>query len=421
MKKGQIRLQFLITFSIMVLLSSCRLQAQGDLGNSYVAGQDMQYMYWHSGYPNLSVVEGSNGYYFMEEDFLYFTDKSTMKTVALCNKPNCLHQAETDPQKISECNAYIPAFGNSYLSWWDGSLYAVVTRNQDGEYLGKEALMRISSDGTQREYICELSTEPSCATVHRGKFYYGSYTYSIEEGIEADYQVKCIDLTQKGAKEEILLQGNKPGGYLQHMLCYGDGLYISVIFYEGDKSVEELHRLDLLTKEDKILNSDLLDTNKRMYLATIYDNQIYARIINIDKDLMDEENRTLWKMDLDGQNRQKAFVMEGTESYPYVYADQNYFYLFTEWVLKSDSSQPTYLAMVDNTGNKIGEVEFSDVKGDHIIFAPGEGDYLFLSSNENYQVYHRYIVDKRELLEKGTARPIEISSVTMNYTGADYS
>ncbi len=39
--------------------------------------------------------------------YLYYVDKETMEYTPLCNKPNCLHQKETDPMKVTNCNAMV--------------------------------------------------------------------------------------------------------------------------------------------------------------------------------------------------------------------------------------------------------------------------------------------------------------------------
>ena len=57
-----------------------------------------------------SIVEAPNGFYFIYGYFIYYYDFSAMKLVSLCNKVNCNHYKETDPERVPECDSFIGWF-----------------------------------------------------------------------------------------------------------------------------------------------------------------------------------------------------------------------------------------------------------------------------------------------------------------------
>ena len=420
---GKRSISFLLFFCLIVtilLLPSCKKQSQQDLGDQYVFGQDMQYMYWNGGTSDFTMTESPDGYYFMEGNTIFYMDKSSMEVVPLCNKPDCLHHLETDPKKVWKCNAYVPTGLESYLFWWNGNLYTVVMFDQNGNQLEHGSLLKISPDGAQREYLCELTADPHWAIVHRGKFYYASSVF--DESLEPDYQVKAIDLNNPKQQEETIFHDHKDGGSIQRLLAYGNHLYINVDYYDNGKSTTESHEINILTKEDTIIDSDLKDGKRQMVFGTFLDQKMYVYLMDSTEDgeKTSEEQRTIWSMDLDGNNRQKAFVMGNEDTYTYVYADQKNLYLFAWWPFVY-TPEDRFLSMIDQEGNELAKVDLSEIEGSRVTFSPGGENYLFLNSMENNETFYRYAVNKQELLKNGTAKPEKVSEVTIAYTYADYS
>ncbi|MCI9273188.1 MAG: hypothetical protein HFE39_04425 [Clostridiales bacterium] len=406
--------KFKLTLTVMtvlsILLCSCSSQSQQDLGDEYVSGQDMQYMNMELSTLTLNTAESSDGFYFMEENFIFYTDKSSMQTVPLCNKPDCLHNLETDPKKVWKCNAYLPIGLNDTISFWNNHLYVIVALDQSGKEIKNGALMKISLDGTNREYVCNFDLYPTFGVVHRGKFY---YIYSnFDESLESDCQIKSIDLTQKNTSEKTLFQGKQKNGSIQRFFCYANYLYFSVSYTKDGQSAWENRRIDIRTNEDIILDSDLIEKNHSMDLGTINNQKLY---FYYSKDGL--HNDSIWEMGLKGEEKKKFMDMNEKV---HIYADMDHLYLFKPWMFVT-APEDRLLQVIDkDSGEKIAEVDLSEIKGEEVQLAAGEGDYLFLSSTVNYEQYFRYAVNKKELLEKGTAKPVEVSSVEMKYTHAQY-
>ena len=91
-------------------------------------------------------AKGPKGYYVRLGDFVYYCDFETQTLIALCNRPDCLHDKETDSEKRSECTAYV-AYGsvNDGLQYYDGKLYA----NTSSVYFDTE----MDADYREKEYL----------------------------------------------------------------------------------------------------------------------------------------------------------------------------------------------------------------------------------------------------------------------------
>lgn len=169
------------------------------------------------------------GYYFVSGDFLYFIDRKTLKTVPLCNKPDCEHTYQ-----YSDCNAYLPL--EQYLTdfglyYYNSNLYILGT---DGELDSKSIyLYEISKDGKERNRKFKIVDFGSSVndmkihfTVHKGV---GYISYGTDKKAELfsfnldDTDNKLIKLDEiKGLGAEIYrIQGCDKGISYQYG-CFTD-------------------------------------------------------------------------------------------------------------------------------------------------------------------------------------------------------
>ena len=118
---------------------------------------------WNWSYQTAHTVSafarGPKGYYVRLGDFVYYCDFETQTLIALCNRPDCLHNKETDSKKRSECTAYV-AYGsvNDGLQYYDGKLYANASsvyfdKDINADYREKEYLLELAPDGSSREQV----------------------------------------------------------------------------------------------------------------------------------------------------------------------------------------------------------------------------------------------------------------------------
>ena len=78
---------------LCICLTGCGGTNQKDYGENYNQEQDAQ---------NFSMIRNAaateNGFYVLQDQYVYFIDKKSKKAVPLCGKPNCKH-------KDNSCNA----------------------------------------------------------------------------------------------------------------------------------------------------------------------------------------------------------------------------------------------------------------------------------------------------------------------------
>ena len=99
---------------LCVCLTGCGGTNQKDYGENYNQEQDAQ---------NFSMIRNAaateNGFYVLQDQYVYFIDKKSKKAVPLCGKPNCKH-------KDNSCNAHFTHPEN--IQVYAGNLYVVACK-----------------------------------------------------------------------------------------------------------------------------------------------------------------------------------------------------------------------------------------------------------------------------------------------------
>ena len=369
-------------------LVSCQNRKQF-LEDTYVEGQDQAYMYLDLVHATQEVAETEDGYYFLISNRLFFVDKTTLQMIPLCNKPDCLHEKETDTQKTWKCNAYFFSGYHGFISYWNGNLYIMVEYNQEGNKLPHGGLIKVSKDGTKRTLVFEPQEEASIFVLHRGVFYYSSETY--DRGLNANYNIHAVDL-QNGGKDEILYHGEKESGSIQDMLCYGNHLYFREDFSDEEGNLKtEIKEINLNSREITTLESE--DDEKYILMQGVFQDQIYYTLNGPDV----TEDWTWKRRNLDGSGEQDWFTTPVEQK---LYADTEYFYLYTPWMFIMDTPDDPVLYMLDQEGNQLGSFDFGQIEGRQTNFIPGGEDYFFIVSEED-GASHYYAVNKKEMAETG--------------------
>ena len=112
---------------------------------------------------------------------LFYTDRETGKSAAVCARPNCVHDGS------EYCTASTKTYANSSMTYYDGSLYTVTTKYlhpekrhtqfqaDDGDPAMtvdecRQVLLRYSADGTEITELAEFGNGigTGWCTVHRG-------------------------------------------------------------------------------------------------------------------------------------------------------------------------------------------------------------------------------------------------------------
>ena len=258
------------------------------------------------------IVEVENGYYMLVGYYLYYVDKETMEYTPLCNKPNCLHQEETDQMKVLDCNAmfWVPRTMYSTLNYYEGNLYIPTT-----EMIGKEnqlpetkyVMNRVSLDGETREIIHEFEKPVEMAIVHRGYIYYSSSAASLGSESAGIYRIS-VD----GGTEETLYTAESNTSQLVYLQVINNELVFSE--YQ-DENKNLLWKYDLANEE---IEQITLGNEENIGRVKATSERIYYAVIN-------EEDWHIESTKLDGSDwkKEKFLSQKEDNDYYYFYNDKN--------------------------------------------------------------------------------------------------
>lgn len=383
---------------LMILVTGMTACQDGRFGNAYIEGRDQQYMYTDLLFHSKNITETKEGYYFLVDSYLFFADKNTLEASPLCKKPGCLHEKETDLSQTWRCDAYyFSDYGRDFLTSYEEYLYIKVGRDQMGRDLPSGGLMKVSLDGTEKTLVNEFKREAEICALHRGTVYYASPAYHTKT---ANYTIRAVELGRPET-QRILYEGHKEYGSIQNLLCYGDYLYFREDYKEGEESRIDIQSINLKTEEAKQLEPE--GEGVPISLEGIFQDQIYYT-----RPDEHETGQYHWKhMNLDGSNPQDWTTAPIGQK---LYADTEYFYLYTSWVFLESGQDPTLL-MLDKEGNQLGNFSFDQIPGRVSDFIPGGKDYFFLISQEEDNSKHFYAVDKQEMARTGQGIPKELFQV----------
>lgn len=197
---------------------------------------------WNWSYQTAHTVSafarGPKGYYVRLGDFVYYCDFETQTLIALCNRPDCLHNKETDSKKRSECTAYV-AYGsvNDGLQYYDGKLYANASsvyfdKDINADYREKEYLLELAPDGSSREQVDYHIENAYSFAFHRGSLYY----ISRETDPETLIGTETVNRLELGKKEQETIVTLSSMDAVLRVYPYGDLVYIQTKLVDTEES-----------------------------------------------------------------------------------------------------------------------------------------------------------------------------------------
>lgn len=220
-----IQVKILSCFFLLILIASgcsarTNLNPEIPLDEDFEYERDMniQELTW-TGFK--SVAACPKGIYFTIADYLMFYDFASGNTVFVCNKPNCLHDKETDQLIGQECNAYLgnASYGGlvniAPLFYQNGKLYMIqaVIDFETTQIAQHFQLLEIDLDGNNRDVIFTFDNPVNEIILHRG------YGYFVTHG-----KIGKIDLTKKETFELFEWEGIENIG---NLFAIEDDLYFS--------------------------------------------------------------------------------------------------------------------------------------------------------------------------------------------------
>lgn len=371
MLNKKVMLCMLIVFSLV----GCSGREQEKYSESYEQTQDSQ---------NFSatreVTATKNGFYVILEDFIWFVDKKSEKTIPLCGKPNCTHMEHS-------CNAYfsVPLSIQAY----DGSIYVVAR----GTKSGTESLYRISEDGSKREelktlYTCEEGDMSCCLdfVIHRG------YGYMVTNWVQKDRIEKTqtlyrIALDSTNEKEEVAkVRGYTPMIYI--IGGYGNSIYFSTNCYTD----EDGRNLEILNYEYDIVEKKVekKELPNKVSLIGEKDNRYYC---------YKKDGKGIISYDKQGKNPKEIFNWKYDNTL--IYHDNQYLYIDNEVYLLMHN-QPDIerkVIIIDYDGNIICEWKRDRADKNKICWSDSEHLLLKKEEKNNFQILK--LTDVSSLKQKG--------------------
>ena len=316
-------------------------EPSNDILWSRMAISDKGYYYW-----------GRQGFY----HYLYFMDRTTGKSVPLCNRPDCEHIGK-------ECNAYFNngetspdgiEYDTNLLFYYDGYVYVL---GHNGE--GQQYLYKLSEDGSKKEQYMKLYkkelTQPGAegysamystpeVCIHKGYVYY----IIPRETVPTLYR---IQLGTEMVEEVIKIDTERPNLY--RMLAYGDFVFFQAGTYSEDylKVDGGIFAYNITNGDIKLVKDDAISTYKlngtNLYYSTgdgIYKKDMYD---GTEKKIISYEKRSV-------------FSVAG-----------NYIYLEDGYDLKVYDEKGEYILTVkEGEGQSVPSIYY------------GDSDYIFAKGSE---------------------------------------
>lgn len=265
-------LSICILSSVACTFSSCGEQPlEIDYSDKYIENQDYQYMY-ADGFGHSSFQKSDNGYYAAVNNFIFFIDGKTMNATPLCNKSNCLHDRETDEEKLKECNAYLPDYAEytrNSIQLYNSKIYFLQLDSADSaedvdKYLFYE--MDIES-GSRKLLLTYTDGKVNFWAVHRGNIYFKADNYiSTDDSVELKAQNgmgfnKMFRLKLGESSPKVIYDFEKTDGIYNLQLSnsftvYGNHIYIGYSGYKNEEAYNKVISAD--EKDFESVASDVL-------------------------------------------------------------------------------------------------------------------------------------------------------------------
>ncbi len=365
----------LLCLSILVLLSGCQTNNQ-NFSEAYSFETDHQI-------DHDAIAEAKDGYYFLKEtsrgSYLYCFDQQNIDPIPLCDKPNCLHDKETNPEKLYDCNAYMADASQVFYN--DGYLYILARGQADGTSISGVYLRKLSPQGTFIENAYRFPTYPNSVALHRGNLFYSSNEYIPQDSGKSAGTCSLIQVALNEKKEKLLYSTDLESGNIATITAVGKRLFFIVSGYEDKsagqvKTIQKNYCMDL--ESEAISSIDSKTGEAVMGTPAVLPDAIYYSYWYYDYD--DERNRTVYQNNFDGTEEKAVF------SSPSVCDrlcwDGSYFY-FDNWPtigIPGHESEVRTIWVYDKDFQPILSFNLSNINGkDYSI--PSIGSFLNVSND----------------------------------------
>lgn len=270
---------YMVLLSMFLLISGCSSQEKQaaektDVKNRFDENGDQSF--WSDSLSNIRRTK--KGYYFFENDKLYFMDEESMKPILFCAVSDCKHEDE-------KCNGYFGVYGKDLSKgFYTNALFST----QKGLYtIGYEIaevtdlfLYKVSKDGSKRKKVGYLTS------IKNGDNFSCNYTMYKEKLYKFDTNKKCLEqINLSNAKSKTIWDlSGKHGVTLDTIRGEGNYLYFDVSWYEDKKKLSSgLYRYNLQeNKKEKVVDDficnsfQIIGKEHILYMDLNYNLNIYT-------------------------------------------------------------------------------------------------------------------------------------------------
>lgn len=403
LKKYKKLLSVILILYITNILIGC---SKKDLGDNYVSNEDAQYMFMQSSLDKY-IAKSDSGYYFVNGLYLYYADKETMKPVILCDKPNCLHDKETDPHKKPECNAFIGSESNNLLTIYDNHIYYYGVNAKDNF---EKYIFRIGLDGNDKKAVAKIGDNVTSMAIHRGKLYYSNYEDipSSDRKYEGEKIAKLneYDFLKSSSKPKVIKEFKNIDGAISYIIPLGNKVYFNEYTFD-DSSYGLDSKIQIYDIKNKKIDK-LYDYKESIY-RIFKDNIIFSAAIEENGEYKRDPH--VYICDLDGGNKRLLFNEEIEENF---YSDNKYIYFDNARLIK-DNDLERLLTVRNEDGEIVDKININGIRPS-FNFAGSDGEKLFIKYEDEEKSYIKYIdINKIGTGEAKLETLFEIEKKYMNY------
>ncbi len=400
MKKQNIKALVLAIALLSLSLTGCGAKYTTQEA-AYVPEEDFQYLYGTTA-GNPTIAESEDGYIFLAGNYLFFTDKTNLETIPLCQKTGCLHYTETDEKNTINCNAYVKPVGAIGLQYYQNKLYFIESDSQN-----RPSVTEMDLTSGSRKTLYSFEKAIFLFSLHRGYLYFSGTSYTMDG--TADYALQRVALFSGGKQVETLYEGKLSEGCIQEILPYQDRIY-----FREDGMEDGIHKINLVYYDCKEETCKKIDRNVQedgetygVSFVGFYQDKLLMRWGRTDEA---DNIVSKYKWYDIATSEITEFTALPTEKSTMDYTDGTYIY-------KHDTFEDQlFLRMYDRNGRELAAIPMESnggYPGRYII--PGN-DLLFETSyhHEFYQVY------KKSDLVQGIVKPYVLLDEDINELNKGY-
>ena len=397
MSKIKFKWAFISLVILCILSIGCRNEDVFYKGNEYIEGQDQQYMFLNDAKQS-TMARSEAGYYFFAGFYLYYMDLESMKPIIMCNKPNCLHCDEKDAKKRLECSALF--LDNSFLAYNNGSLYATQMNTKDAE--DRMELVKIDTNTTNRQSVFEFDKQITEIIMHRGIMYYGEYGYNNHG--ECQYAMKSIPINKLDSKPKQVFEGELLDGRINNLKGIGNNIYFNDCSISNSSYIDRVMRYDISKEKITRILSD--NDNILPQGISVVGEKLYYILYSDDSSI--EENKKVYKANLDGSNKEFAFDLDVLA---YMRSDGENI-IINDLFGEGEKSENEKSIGIYNTDRELKGEFFVDELSPHYTSIVGDDKYIFISDPLG-EYYEMKAIDKQKLL-KGEVEVKDLFEIEIN-------